>query len=202
MQLFWRRGYEGTSLADLTSAMRINKPSLYAAFGSKELLFREAIALYDATDGSATHRALNEPTARAVVESMLRGNAEFYAASGKPSGCMIVLAAALGSAESERAKEFVRGLRRESRRALQRRFDRAVEEGDLPKSADCAALAAFYTTVLNGLSVQARDGASRASLHSIVDSALASWDALVASSAARKKRPLGGPARKGRPLLA
>jgi AcrR family transcriptional regulator len=188
MELFWRHGYEGTSLAELTAAMDINKPSLYAAFGSKELLFREAITLYDATDGSATHRALNEKTARAAVESMLRGNAEFYAQAGKPSGCMIVLAAALGSDESESARRFVVKLRRESQRALEKRFDRAVAEGDLPRSVDRRSLAAFYMTILNGLSVQARDGAGREELHDIVDRALAAWEGLAAAHARPQQR--------------
>jgi AcrR family transcriptional regulator len=192
MELFWRHGYEGTSLAELTAAMGINKPSLYAAFGSKEQLFREAITLYDATDGSATHRALNEKTARAAVESMLRGNAEFYAQAGKPSGCMIVLAAALGSDESESARRFVVKLRRESQAALEKRFDKAVVDGDLPRSVDREGLAAFYMTILNGLSLQARDGAARAELHAIVDRAIAAWDALTATPHGRTKRRVRG----------
>lgn len=184
MKVFWERGYEATSLADLTAAMGINKPSLYAAFGCKEELFREAVALYDATDGSVTNRALGEqPTARAAVEAMLRGNAEYYAAPGKPSGCMIVLSAALGAPESAGIRNYLTQLRRRGQDALQQRLERAVAEGELPPGADTAALAAFYTTVLEGLSVQARDEVPRETLHAIVDTAMAAWDSLIESRA-------------------
>ena len=104
MAVFWQRGYEGTSLGDLTAAMGINRPSLYAAFGCKEALFHEAVALYDAVEGGATARALqDEPTARAAVEAMLCDNAEAYAAPDKPPGCMIVLGAMLGTPECQGA---------------------------------------------------------------------------------------------------
>ncbi|WP_437927199.1 TetR/AcrR family transcriptional regulator [Sorangium sp. So ce291] len=185
MEVFWERGYEGTSLSDLTTAMGINSPSLYAAFGCKEALFREAVSLYNEVEGAAVARAVRDaPTARRAVEAMLRGNAEAYVSPGKPSGCMIVLAATLGTQESEAVRCHLAEVRRGALVELQRRLDRGVAEGDLPAGTDTAALAAFYTTVLQGLSIQARDGASREALLAIVDCAMAAWDALARPRAA------------------
>jgi AcrR family transcriptional regulator len=180
MEVFWQRGYEGASLSDLTAAMGINSPSLYAAFGCKEELFREAVALYDALEGEATARALHEePTARAAVEAMLRGNADAYACPEKPSGCMIVLAATTCTPENDSVREYLAECRRSGQDALQRRLERGIADGDLPPGADTAALAAYYTAVLQGLSIQARDGASREILGAIVDCAMAAWDELT-----------------------
>ncbi|WP_437622330.1 TetR/AcrR family transcriptional regulator [Sorangium sp. So ce1151] len=185
MEVFWERGYEGTSLSDLTAAMGINSPSLYAAFGCKESLFREAVSLYNEVEGAAVARAMREePTARRAVEAMLRGNAEAYVSPGKPSGCMIVLAATLGTQESEAVRSHLAEVRRGALVELQRRLERGVAEGDLPAGTDTAALAAFYTTVLQGLSIQARDGASREALLAVVDCAMAAWDALARPRAA------------------
>jgi AcrR family transcriptional regulator len=177
MTVFWERGYEGVSLSDLTAAMGINAPSLYAAFGCKEALFREAVALYGANEGSIAERALREKkTAREAVEALLRGNAEAYADPKNPRGCMVVLAATNCTPENEDVRAHLSQCRRDAQKMLKRRLDRGVADGDLPGGTDAAALAAFYTTVLNGLSIQARDGASRQQLHAIVDVAMAAWD--------------------------
>ena len=180
MEVFWRRGYEGAAVSDLTRAMGINAPSLYAAFGCKEALFREAVALYNATDGAMSDRALEAAsTARQAVEDMLRVNAAAYVNPRRPPGCMVTLAATIGTPESAEVREFLAQCRQEAEDALQRRLVRGVAEGDLPASADIAALAAFYYTVLQGLSIQARDGASRKALSAIVDCAMAGWDGLT-----------------------
>ncbi len=178
MEVFWARGYEGTSVADLTAAMGINSPSLYAAFGCKEQLFREAVALY--AKSSATSRALSEaPTARDMVERMLRDNVAGYANPGNPPGCMVVLSALIGTPETKPVRDYLADCRREGLAQLKQRLDQGVADGDLPEGTDTARLAAYYAAVLNGLSIAARDGASRRELDGIVDLAMATWEILT-----------------------
>ena len=182
MTVFWARGYEGASVGDLTEAMGINKPSLYAAFGCKEDLFREAIALYDAVESEPIRCALDEElTARAAVEAVLRHNAQAYPNPDKPRGCMIVLSSLLGTPESEEVRRFLTETRKAGEDALRQRVERGIAEGDVPAGADARKIAAFYTTVIQGLSVQARDGASTEALNAIVDCAMAAWDTLAGS---------------------
>jgi AcrR family transcriptional regulator len=176
MEVFWRHGYEGTAISDLTAAMRVNAPSLYAAFGCKEALFREAVSLFAESEGEATNRALSmERTARESVEAMLRLRADAYTAPDTPRGCMIVLSAVACTQENERVRRYCADHRRSVQEAIHARLRRAMIDGDLPAATDASALAAFYTTVLQGLSIQARDGAARARLHAIVDCAMAAW---------------------------
>lgn len=181
MELFWRHGYEGTTLNDLTQVMGINRPSFYAAFGSKRALFEEAVALYDSTAGAPASRALKDaPTARAAVEGMLRANASACAATGNPPGCMIVLSATIGSPDSEDVCRHLSEWRLRGQHQLRDRLRQAITAGELPSTVDPDGLAAFYRAVLDGLSIQARDGASATALHGIVDRAMAAWDALTA----------------------
>ncbi|WP_375546716.1 TetR/AcrR family transcriptional regulator [Streptomyces gossypii] len=181
METFWEHGYESTSMTALTSAMGINSPSLYAAFGSKEQLFREAVALYDATEGASVNRALTEePTAHAAVATVLRENARAYTTAGRPSGCMIVLAATNCSEPNAAAQEYLAEWRRSGIEDLTRRLDQGVRDGELPAGTDASAVAHFYTAVLQGMSVQARDGASRADLERVADQAMTAWDAVTA----------------------
>lgn len=180
MDVFWRRGYESTTLGDLTQAMGINRPSLYAAFDCKEALFLEAVALYERLEGEVGDRALNEqPTARAAVAALLHGNAESYTDPAKPAGCMIVLAATIGAPEHGRVRDHLAALRRKGEAAIRNRLKRGIAEGDLPAGTDTAAMAAFYTAVLQGLSIQARDGVSRRTLRTIADNAMAAWDSML-----------------------
>jgi AcrR family transcriptional regulator len=190
VEVFWLHGYEGTSVHDLTTAMGINPSSLYAAFGSKEDLFREAVALYNATEGEASSRALRkEPTARLAVERMLRIYAHTYTDGATPAGCMIVLAANTGTARSQSVRDFLAQVRRETIIGLQQRLQRGITEGDLPQGADTMSMALFYATVLQGLSIQARDGASRDDLNNVVDCAMAAWGALTESEVAAATTP-------------
>ncbi|MGH8794700.1 MAG: TetR/AcrR family transcriptional regulator [Stackebrandtia sp.] len=181
LDVFWERGYEGASLSDLTRAMGIASASVYACFGSKESLFREAVALYGAIAGEPPRRALREqPTARAAIEAMLRATADSITQPDTPHGCMLILAAPTGAIENSGVRAFLADLRHDMFSTTRDRLARGVADGDLAASpADLDAVARYYTTVVQGMSVQARDGASRADLETVVACAMAAWDALT-----------------------
>lgn len=181
MELFWRRGYEGVSMADLTAAMGIAAPSLYAAFGSKESLFREAIALYRATEGSATRRALDtQSTARGAIETMLRDNADAFTHPGLPHGCFVILGAMNTAPEHEGVRTHLLDLHKESCLRILQRLEQGAAAGEIPAGIALGPIAGFYSTVLAGLSIKARDGTTRDEMHAIVDHAMAAWDAMAA----------------------
>jgi AcrR family transcriptional regulator len=181
MELFWAQGYEATTLADLQKAMsRITAPSFYAAFGSKEALFREAVELYKQTQGAPVLEALAKaPTSRAAIEAMLRAAAESVCAQGKPRGCLMVLSAINCAAANKGVEDFLREQRALRARFTRQRLRRGVTAGDIPSGTDVHALAAFYTSIVDGLAMQARDGASRKTLNAIVDCAMAAWDRMA-----------------------
>lgn len=184
MKLFWERGYEGTTLTDLAAVMGINKPSLYAAFGSKESLFRQAVSLYDMTEGKEIDQALRiEPRVRNAIARFLELNIASYTNPDNPSGCMIVLASMIGPPENAGTREYLATQREETRIMLHKRLKRAVMEGELAEGTNCNVIADFYTTVLQGLSIQARDGATQAQLRAITRAAMAGWESLVTESA-------------------
>jgi AcrR family transcriptional regulator len=173
MQVFWRKGYLGTSLSDLTEAMGINRPSLYAAFGNKESLFRKALEHYSKGPSAYLSEALREPNARAVVERLLRGVVDLLTNPHTPTTCMWVHGA-LSCGDNPLRKEFaaqrVAGLS-----ALRNRFKRAIAEGDLPAGTDADTLARYVQTVNFGLTVQASTGSTRKELMWIVEIALKAW---------------------------
>lgn len=180
MEVFWAKGYDGTSLADLTAAMGINPPSIYAAFGSKEGLFREAVELYSASEGDNIWTGMTDaPTARAAIESMLRASAESFSRPGKPRGCLIVLGALNADASNEAVCSALREQRAGNVRQLRQRLERGVADGELPNTIDTRAIATFYASVQHGMSILARDGASRKSLLAVADCAMTAWDGLV-----------------------
>ncbi|MDQ6437905.1 TetR/AcrR family transcriptional regulator [Mesorhizobium sp. LHD-90] len=186
MELFWEKGYGGASLADLTETMGINSPSLYAAFGSKQALFDEAVDLYARTESPEIWEALSvEPTARDAVASFLRLTALSFSRPGKPAGCLIVLGALHDSDASAEACAALRRHRAENVEAVRARLERGIAEGDVPAGTDCETVARFFLTVQQGMSIQARDGATRERLHALAEGAMAAWDGLVGATATR-----------------
>ncbi|HEV7369680.1 TetR/AcrR family transcriptional regulator [Arenibaculum sp.] len=176
LALFWERGYEGTSVAELVEAMGITPPSLYGAFGSKEGLYREALALYGEGPGRFGPRALaEEPTARAAVARLLREAAEVFTDRSRPGGCMISTAVLSCAPEHRAVAEAVAGMRAAATDALAERIGRGIAAGELPEGTDARALARFYGAVIQGMSVQARDGADHDALAAIARTALAAW---------------------------
>jgi AcrR family transcriptional regulator len=188
MTVFWRHGYEGASMSDLTAAMGINSPSLYACFGSKEGLFRAVLERYDERRKSFMESVLAAPTAAGAAEAYLHGVADFAVdTSGKnPPGCLL-LQSGLSCGDSEIPDEMARH-RAEKETALCERFARAHEEGDLPKNANPAALARYLMTVSNGICVQAASGASAEELHEVASMALMSWPGASGKSVKTKKK--------------
>ena len=181
MRLFWARGYESTSLAELTEALGIAPASLYAAFGSKEGLFYEAVARYgEKYTGFDTAMVAAAPSARALIEAMLQGAAAAFTTDGLPRGCMVISAATNCGPESADVERALRDQRRANETHLANRLERAVAEGELTAGTDPGALAKFIATVIQGMSIQARDGADRHALLAVVGSALAIVDASVA----------------------
>jgi AcrR family transcriptional regulator len=177
LEVFWRKGYEGASISELTEAMGINRPSLYAAFGNKEELFRKALDRYVQGPAAYTYRALEEPTAGAVVERLLHDAADALTCPDNPHGCLGVQGAlACGdAATSIKAELCARQARWQA--ALQRRLERAKREGDLSGSVNCADLAQFIATIIQGMAVQATGGATREELRKVADLALHAWPA-------------------------
>jgi AcrR family transcriptional regulator len=175
LRVFWKRGYEGASLAELTEAMGITKPSLYACFGNKEALFRAALDLYEREKLCYVGTALEADTARGVVERLLGGALAMYCGEQDPQGCLSVISTLTCGVEAESIRADVIARRASSEAALVRRLERARDEGDLPEHADPEALASYLTTVLQGMSVKASAGACRDVLGGIVDTTLSMW---------------------------
>jgi AcrR family transcriptional regulator len=173
MQVFWRKGYLGTSLSDLTDAMGINRPSLYAAFGNKESLFRKALDHYAKGPSSYLSEALQEPTARAVVERLLHGVVDLLTDPRTPTTCLWVHGAL--SCGDDPLREQFAAQRAAGQAELRTRFKRAVADGDLPPDSDADALARYAQTVNFGLTVQASTGTTRKELLRIVEIALQAW---------------------------
>ncbi len=175
MQVFWRRGYEGASLSDLTNAMGINRPSLYAAFGNKETLFHKVLDHYAQGRAAYIREALKQPTARAVAEKLLRGAADLLADPNHPSGCLMVQGALACGEDANCIREELVSRRIADEALLRRRFKRAKNEGDLAADSNPADLSRYVMTICQGMAVQAATGARRADLQRVVATAMQSW---------------------------
>ncbi|HSI45436.1 MAG: TetR/AcrR family transcriptional regulator [Methylophilus sp.] len=175
LQIFWKRGYEGASLAELTEALGVNKPSLYAAFGNKEELFMKALSKYTTGPVAFVREVINEPTAREVAQRFLYQAADFLTEPSHPKGCMIVQGALSGGESADMIKSVLIQYRAAYENLLTKRFEQAKTDGDLPGDANPESLAKYLATMHQGMSVQATSGASREELLAIADLALCAW---------------------------
>ena len=175
LHLFWEKGYAGTSITDLTKAMGINPPSLYAAFGNKEKLFKKALDRYEDLRDQILEEAFAAPTAREAVTRLLEGTAERLSDKCNPRGCLMVQGALSGGEECEAVKRDLASRRAGVEALIRKRLKRAKGEGDLPSGADADALARFVATVMHGMAVQAAGGVAAKELRAIVNTALRAW---------------------------
>lgn len=176
MRAFWEHGFEATSIAELTGAMGIGAPSLYAAFGDKKALFREVVEAYGRTHGAFAMRALaEEPTVRHGVTRMLQEAAAEYTDPQHPRGCLVISAAINCSPDSADIEELLRRQRNANVREIEHRIRADIEASALPPETDARALATFTAATLQGMSQQARDGATRAQLEAVAQAAMRAW---------------------------
>lgn len=175
MLTFWRHGYETTSVADLTAAMGISAPSLYTAFGDKKRLFLEAMRLYAGDPDDMARAILDAPTAYQAAHDLMTAAATTYTGEATPKGCLLASATASGSAAAADVQDAVANVRRGIENCLRVRIERDIKDGVLPPGSQAAPLARLVLAVTQGMSVLARDGASRTSLLTMVEAALHAW---------------------------
>jgi AcrR family transcriptional regulator len=183
MRVFWEKGYEGASLDDLTKAMKINRSSLYSTFGDKERLFQRVISTYATGPLGFFSEALKQPTARAVVETLLRSSVKFLADRSHPPGCLSLQGGLSSGEGAENATRAMVQCRRGALSALQKRLQKAQKEGDLSKAVNAADLARYVLIVINGLGVQAVNGASKSDMERATELALRCMPLLADSEA-------------------
>ena len=175
MEVFWKKGYEGTSLSDLTDAMGINRPSLYAAYGNKQELFRKVLERYGEGPSSYEREALAEPSARRVAESLLRGAADVQTDTRTPAGCLATLGTTYCADDSSPAGKLLIASRLAGHAAIRERFEQARAEGDLPADADPNALTHYIGTVVCGMAVLAASGMTRDELERVIELTMRAW---------------------------
>jgi AcrR family transcriptional regulator len=175
LKLFWRHGYEGTSMAMLTEAIGVNVASLYGAFGNKESLFVHCVERYSELNGDLYHESLKKKTARDVAHSILEGEVELVTRRGTPDGCLMIQGALTTSPDAEKIRQMMVQMRAMAQKWIADRFRQAVVEGDLPPDADPAALACYLMTINSGLAVQAKSGVGKKQLLKVVELAMRGW---------------------------
>jgi AcrR family transcriptional regulator len=185
LEVFWRQGYEGTALSDLTAAMGINRPSLYAAFGNKEDLFGKVLDRYVEGPAAFAAAALDAPQAREVVERLVYGAIDLTTGPHTPRGCLNVRCAQACGPQSESVRQQVASRRMADQAALRRRLERAQSDGDLPADCDPADLARYVTTLTDGIAVQAAGGSGREELRRVAETALRAWPTAQRGQAGR-----------------
>ena len=175
MLLFWRHGYEATSLADLTRAMGVTPPSIYAAYGDKKGLFRAAVRHYLAQPQTPVELIAQAPTAEAAARTMIEGAAVAFTGTDTPAGCLLASSAIAVSAEADDVREDLAAIRREIEAALCDKIAAAIGAGEIPARTDPRVLAAYVMTVIQGFSTLARDGAPRTKLLQVAQLAMTVW---------------------------
>lgn len=183
LDVFWRHGYEGASLSVLTEAMGISRPSLYAAFGNKEELFRRALDRYVAIKNVMFDEAMAEPTGREMVRHLLRRGAEMMTEPGHPVGCLAVQGAISCSDDSEPVRQELTRIRQGFEARLKARFLEEKAAGRLPADTDPDDLAMLLSTIANGMSIQASTGATREQLYTLAENAANVWPEITPGDA-------------------
>ncbi|WP_088342574.1 MULTISPECIES: TetR/AcrR family transcriptional regulator [Rhodomicrobium] len=183
MCVFWRKGFEGASYADLTEATGVERPALYSAFGNKEALFRRALARYDERYLGYIPEALRLPTSRQVVAHILYNAADLNTRYPDHKGCLGINGALAVSDDAEPVRQALIDFRAAGQALLRDRFERAKAEGDLPETANPDTLAAFVLAITHGMAVQAKAGFSREKLEAVAEQALSTWPEAGAKSA-------------------
>lgn len=181
MLAFWTQGYGNTPMSYLTKVMQLNATSVYAAYGSKEDLFLKAVDHYRKNEGGRIWAAVQSATSpKQVAESLMKKSAEEFTRQDQPKGCLVIMGAILPGSTSQSVYLKLRQLRRDNEHVLVNRFKEvSANDPDSEKRTDWAAVAQFYMTVQQGMSIQASDGVGYAELSGIADSAVAAWDTLV-----------------------
>jgi AcrR family transcriptional regulator len=188
MDVFWKKGFEGASLADLTKAMGLNPPSHYAAFGDKEGLFIEAVRRYYANVQEQCS-GCGDASARQYIEGFLTELAKIFTDAGHPRGCLAVMAMTTALESSPRMQAFLAEKRAAAKARMRARLQQGVDKGELPRGTDVGALTNFYSAVISGMSLQARDGASRKALLATVEAAMRAWPETLVKRAREAASP-------------